>query len=366
MAFKSDQSWMYMLPIKKNKKKINLPPISQLPGIGNAADESFPPDFGAKNYVPGHILAKSTDSDYNILCKKGGRTNLLTHRAFEPTSKDPVPYDRCDWFYQLDRDLEEKQVKAEKHAPTLPPYMVHKDFVPSKPPTEQPAPKEVKKKTKKVALIPPYDVCSYTDWYRSFPRRKYFKSTARHRYSRDPYSDLCPPPQWKDYPDKTEMVKLIANTYQKEWTEQRKEWNEEMGKVNKHNVEIYKKIYDNEFKKRLKPFDPVSWLKKSVFSNVCNAHQQSKKETLYQTNYCRPGYKPALAVPRPKTPVIPFPRYQEDNSKIVFTKLIAHQYAKENEKFAQKYKKDIQHYLDNRPKEKKPRKKNTTRLIRYC
>lgn len=354
---KNDQSWMYMLPIKKSSKKADLPPISQIPGLGNAADESFPSDFGNKHHVPGHIIAKPNDSDYIILTKKGGRTNLLTHRAFEPKSKDPVPYERCDWFYQLDRDLEEKDAEAKKHAPQLPPYMVHKEFVPSKPPPDQPAPKEVKKKTKRVALIPPYQVCSYTDWYRSFPRRKYFRSTARHRYLHDPYASLKSLPSWEDYVDKPEMVKLIANTYRKEWDEKRKNWSEKLNEVNKHNAGIMRKIIDKELFKRNKAFDPVAWLEKSVFSNICNAHQQCKKETLYQTNYCKPGFKPTLRIPEPKPPVVPFPKFQEDNSPIDFTKLIAHQYAQDYEKCAEKYKKDIQHYLENRPKEKQPRKK---------
>ncbi|THD23682.1 hypothetical protein D915_005670 [Fasciola hepatica] len=215
-----DIGWMcHVVPLRKKKDPIPVPPISQIPNIGCHPADSTP-------VCEPKLTFKSTDSPYVQLSKMGGRSDLLCFRENEPYRGPPVPYCRCDWYYLEDNALEEQQKSqpTEKHTFKVPFYMTHQEFKrreelpkPIGQATPPPLPTPMKpKKCKKLPANRP----GYAEYNRKMNKVGIaYTPVARSEPIRFPKSHVVER-------DSTNISKLLAHGYQTDYDAYRKQWRE--------------------------------------------------------------------------------------------------------------------------------------------
>ncbi|KAF7260146.1 hypothetical protein EG68_02608 [Paragonimus skrjabini miyazakii] len=215
-----DVGWMcHVVPLRKQKEPAFMPAISQIPNIGCMPEEAVP-----KSEFPS--IFKSTDSSYTRLAKMGGRPDLLCFKENEPNRGPPLPYCRCDWFYLEDNAQEDmdKAEPAEKHVFKVPFYMTHTEYKPTETVTKpivQSTPPVIttQRKPKKCGRLPAHRP-GYADYNRK-PNKIgiAYSPPVQSEPIRFPKRDVtkCDP---------TTLPKVLANAYQADYDEYRKQWRE--------------------------------------------------------------------------------------------------------------------------------------------
>ncbi|CAG5121523.1 unnamed protein product [Candidula unifasciata] len=256
--------WFYHAPAKKEpgRPRVDYVAPSNLPGMG--FDD---PSLQQKDTVK-EMLFKETDSEYIRLAKMGGRKDLLSFNPdrYRKKSQEPIGYPRNEWFYLEDNrreDEEKKPADNQEWRFLLPDYMVHKGYQPSfeRPdaapvrsagPVRSAAPyyteatsvmkEEGRFATDKTVKIaehrrPGYGVRSekYTPATQQSPLREKFgkaqdfesvhgekkrkPNSSNHVYS----SDSCCYFRPTEKEEPTNMSKLLAGEYEKQWYTKRAE-----------------------------------------------------------------------------------------------------------------------------------------------
>jgi len=122
------QVWYCHPPNKRTEKKaVDPPPASQIPGLGHMPDEVAMASDDDRTFKRKWI--RETDSKYVQMAKQGGRRGLLSFREPKPSAAEAVPYPRVDWFdHEHPDEQEEEHVhqteELQRHEPQKPGYRV--------------------------------------------------------------------------------------------------------------------------------------------------------------------------------------------------------------------------------------------------
>ncbi|KAL8566127.1 hypothetical protein ACOMHN_005103 [Nucella lapillus] len=233
--------WFYHAPAKKGSHEaVGAPPPSQIPGLGET--ETLEPE------EPREMVFRDTDTKYIRMAKMGGRKDLLTIKPNE-MKKNAVSYPRNDWFYLADNEMEDRANKEQEEVDwqfMLPEYMVHQsrgagpsqggDLEGGVPMRRAPYATETQSqfsrdgfsmtdKTVKIPEVRPpgYGVRSGKPPPRG-PVAKLEKAKPQSSQIQGERPRLKHQPLPHDTEEATNMNKLLANTYEREWHERVDKW----------------------------------------------------------------------------------------------------------------------------------------------
>ncbi|XP_051465979.1 uncharacterized protein C7orf57 homolog [Apus apus] len=110
-------------PEKSVTSKSTLPPMSQIPGLGDFAKVPHEvPSRCHRNWI------KETDSAYVRLAKQGGQPDLLKHCAPVTMQSPPATNAAPDWYLHCSDSPGTDEPRS--YVSSLPDYMIHKEFKP--------------------------------------------------------------------------------------------------------------------------------------------------------------------------------------------------------------------------------------------
>ncbi|KAM5203750.1 uncharacterized protein C7orf57 homolog isoform 3-T3 [Hipposideros larvatus] len=217
----STPDWYYHLPARRSEKAMDVPPVSQIPGLSELQGSPSGPTLAMQRY-----WIKETDSEYVKLAKQGGRPDLLMHHALGTgtgTGKgSPVTYSLPDWYIHHSKP----PTASQRQAPPahVPDYMVYEDFTPD------PADRNHEPRRG------PFDFDMKTVWQREAEElgeekkvrlpainSKYLSKVGAPLGPRDPAGSRLsfPPMPGQKTSSPTNFSKLISNGYKDEWIQQR-------------------------------------------------------------------------------------------------------------------------------------------------
>jgi len=240
-----DVGWMYHAPQRKHSapQDIRVPPVSQIPNLGN-----MPDDLAQQEPALRRGLIKPTDTPYMILCKQGGRADLLNMKH-KPEPTEQKNYQRCDWYY-LEDNREELNKEKEEYQFRLPEYMIHKEYqakdVRQRTPTENFVSHGINSQSRESFEPRPEGYGVRLEKLKN-KEVKFEKIGVPDYVKHKPESDMAQSRPYAPFPqvcnEEIGMSKLLAHGYASDWLDKRKEWNDlnciqsqNMSQDNQHNV----------------------------------------------------------------------------------------------------------------------------------
>ncbi|KAK7112977.1 uncharacterized protein C7orf57 homolog [Littorina saxatilis] len=241
----NETGWFYHAPAKRTEgtEPVGVPPASQIPGLGDV--EVLEPD------TPKEMVFRDTDTKYIRMAKMGGRKDLLSIRQNSDKKKEPVGYPRSEWFYLEDNALEDQAQKEREQEPwqfLLPEYMVHQGRgetsvdgttvggprrrVPYATEEQSQFTRDGQSMTDKTVKIPEtrppgFGIRSGKPAPRG-PKMDKTKPLSSQVQGERPRLRHQPMPSEPE--DETNMTKLLAGTYEKEWHERVTGWQDKQTK----------------------------------------------------------------------------------------------------------------------------------------